>query len=340
MKILFLLPLAFCVAAFLCPQTNHDLLAQDQPSKEIAATAKQVVKKFDFGDAATSEIYKHASNSDLWIYRFNPPGYEPNSNIEDHHRPSIVLFFGGGWKSGKVDQFLKQAKYLARRGMVVFLADYRVMNRQGTMPDAAVADGKSAIRWVRSNAKRLGIDPDRIAAGGGSAGGHVAATTGICDGLDDPAEQDSPVSSKPNALVLFNPVYDNGPEGYGYERIEKWFPAISPAHNVSKDDPPTIVFLGSADRLIPVATAEKFDRQLEEVGVRSELHVYDGQPHGFFNENKSKASFVDTVLKTDAFLVSLGWLQGDADKNFLNSLLKKKPKMKKPKTKKAKTKKP
>ena len=252
-----------------------------------------------------------------------------------------MLFFGGGWKGGKVDQFVKQAKYLAHRGMVVFLADYRVENRQGTMPNASVADGKSAIRWVRSNAKRLGIDPDRIAAGGGSAGGHIAATTGICDGLDDPTEQDSPISSKSNALVLFNPVYDNGPEGYGHELVKKWFPTISPAHNITKDDPPTIVFLGSADRLIPVATAEKFDRQLEEVGVRSELHVYDGQPHGFFNENKSKASFVDTVLKTDAFLVSLGWLQGDADKNFLNSLLKKKPKMKKAKkAKKAKTEKP
>lgn len=175
---------------------------------------------------------------------------------------------------------------------------------------------------MRENAERLGIDPARIAAGGGSAGGHVAATTGICDGLDAPAEKDSKTSSKADALLLFNPVYDNGPKGYGHERAKSWFPAISPAHNISKDDPPTIVFLGSKDSLIPVATAEKFDADLKAVGVKSEVWIYEGQPHGFFNESKNKEAFLDTVLKMDAFLVSLGWLEGNADKAKLNSLLK------------------
>jgi acetyl esterase len=233
-----------------------------------------------------------------------------------------VFFFGGGWNGGSVTQFEQHAKYLASRGMVAFVADYRVKSRQKTGPDACVADGKSAIRWVRENAKRLGIDPKRIAAGGGSAGGHVAATTGICDGLDDQAEQGSKVSSKANALLLFNPVYDNGPEGYGHERAKQWFPAISPAHNITKDDPPTIVFLGSKDSLIPVSTAKKFDADLKAVGVPSEVWIYAGQPHGFFNETKSQKSFLDTVLKTDAFLVSLGWLDGKADEAKLKSLLK------------------
>ena len=322
MKMLCVLPLAILLLTFVGAQTTQNVSAQDQPINESAEAAVKAVRKFDFGDAVTAEIYKHASKSDLWIYRFDPPGY----NSDNGQRPAIVFFFGGGWNSGKVNQFWKHARYLAQRGMVAFLADYRVKNRQGTTPDAAVADGKSAIRWVRENAKRLGIDPDRIAAGGGSAGGHVAATSGICDGLDDPSEQDSPISSKSNALVLFNPVYNNGPDGWGYKRIKKWFPAISPAHNISQDDPPTIVFLGDADRLIAVSTGENFDRQLKEAGVRSELHIYEGQQHGFFNENKSKESFVDTLLKTDAFLVSLGWLHGDADKDFLDSLLTKKQK--------------
>jgi acetyl esterase/lipase len=207
--------------------------------------------------------------------------------------------------------------------MVAFVADYRVKSRQKTGPDACVADGKSAIRFVRENAERFGIDPDRIAAGGGSAGGHVAATTGICDGLDDPAEKDSKISSKANALLLYNPVYDNGPKGYGNSRVTEWFPAISPAHNITKDDPPTITFLGSKDSLIPVATAKKFDADLKNVGVKSEAHIYEGESHGFFNENKSPKSFLDTVLKTDAFLVALGWLEGSADEAKLKSLLKK-----------------
>ena len=283
----------------------------------LPAVAKTT--KHDFKGAAVAEVYKNASGDDLWIYRFDPEGHDPKKE----KRPAAVFFFGGGWNGGSVTQFEQHAKYLASRGMVAFVADYRVKSRQKTGPDACVADGKSAIRWVRKNAERLGIDAGRIAAGGGSAGGHVAATTGICDGLEDSAEEGSPLSSKANALLLFNPVYDNGEKGFGHDRAKQWFPAISPAHNITADDPPTIVFLGSKDALIPVSTAEKFDRDLKAAGVKSELWIYEGQPHGFFNERKSQESFLDTVLKMDDFLVSLGWLKGDADRAKLNSLLKK-----------------
>ena len=278
-----------------------------------AETTKQ-----EFAGKVAAEVYKQASGDDLWIYRFDPPGHEAGKDT----RPAVVFFFGGGWNGGTVKQFEQHSRYLASRGMIAFVADYRVKSRQKTEPDACVADGKSAIRWVRKNAARLGVDPQRIAAGGGSAGGHVAATTGICDGLDDPTEKDSPVSSKANALLLFNPVCDNGPNGYGHDRAKQWFPGISPAHNISADDPPTIVFLGSKDALIPVATAKKFDADLKQSGVKSELWIYEGQPHGFFNESKSRESFLDTVLKMDAFLVSLGWLEGEADREQLESLLK------------------
>lgn len=287
----------------------------------VAATVLPAVAettKHDFKGAATAEVYKNASGDDLWIYRFDPADHD----LKNDKRPAVVFFFGGGWNGGTVTQFEQHSKYLASRGMVAFVADYRVKSRQKTGPDACVADGKSAVRWVRKNAERLGIDATRIAAGGGSAGGHVAATTGICDGLDDAAERDSKTSSKADALLLFNPVYDNGPKGYGHDRAKQWFPAISPAHNITKDDPPTIVFLGSKDSLVPVSTAKKFDADLKAAGVKSEVWIYEGQPHGFFNESKSKDSFLDTVLKMDAFLVALGWLDGEADETKLKSLLK------------------
>lgn len=275
-------------------------------------------KQVDFGPGVISEAYKRASADDLMIYRFQPAGHDA-TRVK---RPAVVFFFGGGWNGGTVRQFEQQARYLAGRGLVTFVADYRVKSRQGTGPDACVADGKSAVRWIRANASRLGVDPNRIAAGGGSAGGHVAAAAGICDGLDDPADPQPTISSKPNALLLFNPVYDNGPEGWGHDRAKPWFPQISPAHSISADDPPTIVFLGGNDALIPVATAERFDTGLKNVGVTSELWVYPDQPHGFFNELKSQACFVDTILRMDAFLVSLGWLEGTADKSALRTLLK------------------
>ena len=106
------------------------------------------------------------------------------------------------------------------------------------------------MRWVRSRAKEFGIDPNRIASGGGSAGGHLAAFVGIVEGTDDPAD-DLSVSPKSNAMVLFNPVFDNGPEGWGAARVGDRYREFSPFHNVTKDDPPAIVFLGSADKLVP-----------------------------------------------------------------------------------------
>lgn len=267
---------------------------------------------------AEVDVYKTASGDDLRLYRFDPPDHDPKTES----RPAIVFFFGGGWNGGSVTQFEPHARYLAQRGMVAFVADYRVKSRQGTSPRACVADGKSAVRWIRENAERLGVDPNRIAAGGGSAGGHVAAAAGICEGFDEP-EESAEISSKPDALVLFNPVYDNGPDGYGHSRIEEWFPAISPAHNISEDDPPTIVFLGTKDKLIAVETAEKFRDKQEAVGVRSELHLYEGEPHGFFNLRGKKAgsaNFVDTVLKTDAFLAEIGFLEGEPDRKALAAI--------------------
>lgn len=266
---------------------------------------------------ARAEIYKKASGDDLYLYIFNPEGHDAAKG----KLPAIVFFFGGGWNSGSPTQFEQHARYLAKRGMVAICADYRVKSRQETSPRECVADGKSAIRWVRANAGRLGIDPDRIAAGGGSAGGHVAATTAMVDGLDDPADENKAVSSKANALALFNPVYDNGPKGYGHSRVKEWFPLFSPAHNISKDDPPAIVFLGTKDNLIPVATAEKFKADMEAVGLKSELHLYEGQQHGFFNESKGGTeNFLDTLRKTDAFLAGLGYLQGAPDEAALKSV--------------------
>lgn len=265
---------------------------------------------------AEVEVYKKASGDDLRIYRFDPPGHNP----ETDSRPAIVFFFGGGWNGGAVTQFEPHSRYLASRGMVAFVADYRVKSRQDTAPNACVADGKSAIRWVRKNAERLGIDPDQIAAGGGSAGGHVAAATGMCEGFDEESE-DTSISSKPNLLALFNPVYDNGPKGYGHSRVTEWFPAISPAHNITKDDPPTIVFLGSKDKLIPVETSESFDKKLKENGIDSELYIYDDRTHGFFNRGKGDGKdFIDTVLRTDAFLQKHGYLEGEPDKALLDRL--------------------
>jgi acetyl esterase/lipase len=197
--------------------------------------------------------------------------------------------------------------------MVAVVADYRVKSRQDAKPADCVADAKACVRWVRANANRLGIDPGRIAVGGGSAGGHLAAATATLPGLDT-ATDDKAISCRPDALVLYNPGTVMAPfpglelKGFGAGLNKAKFGCepteISPIHHVKKGLPPTIIFHGKADTTVPYATVEKFTEVMKAAGNRCELVGFDGQPHGFFN----KAKYPETLEATDAFLVSLGYL--------------------------------
>lgn len=253
--------------------------------------------------SADIEFYKKVEGHELNLHIFAPLDHEP----ERDKKPALVFFFGGGWVGGTPKQFYPQCQHLANQGMVAISAEYRVKSRQGASPFDCVEDGKSALRWVRANADKLGVDPNRIGAGGGSAGGHVAAAVATVSGLDASGD-DLSVSCRPNALVLFNPVYDNGPGGFGYGKVKDRYREISPMHNLSQAMPPTIVFLGDQDDLIPVSTAENFRDQMVKLGVRSELFIYPGQKHGFFNQGKPGDGYGKTVAEMDRFLFSLGWL--------------------------------
>lgn len=251
--------------------------------------------------------YKTVGDRELSIYVTKPTDWQSGDT-----RPAIVFFHGGGWVAGAPGQFTEHSKYFASRGLVCFQVQYRLLDKKNNDPPVTcVQDAKSAMRWVRSRAKEFGIDPNRIASGGGSAGGHLAAFVGAVDG-GDAATDDLSVSAKSNAMLLFNPVYDNGPDGWGTARVGDRYREFSPAHNLSKDDPPSIVFLGSADKLIPVATAERFRDRSAAEGVRSELIVYEGQGHGFFNHGRDQNRWYhETVTASDRFLASLGWVDGE-----------------------------
>ena len=246
-------------------------------------------------------VYKSFADDPLELNVFLPNGWKATDK-----RPAIVFFFGGGWVGGSPPQFYPQSRYLASRGMVAISAQYRTRNSHGTSPFECVADGKSAVRWMRANASELGIDPDRIAAGGGSAGGHVAATTGVIEGLEEEGE-DAAVSSVPNALVLFNPATDiTGIQRWGDRALEG-----SPLQHVDRGDPPTIIFHGKADTTVPFPTAEAFCKAMQEAGNRCELVGYEGRPHGFFNYTRSRAAYTSSVWHMDRFLASLGYLEGE-----------------------------
>lgn len=245
--------------------------------------------------------YKKIDTISLKLHIYKPENFSQNKTYN-----CIVFFHGGGWNGGNHKAFKRQSQYLASRGMIAISADYRLKNTHNTTPFEAVEDAKSAIRYVRKHAKEMNINPNMIASGGGSAGGHLAAACGNIIGLEE-VDADLTISSKPNVLVLFNPVYDNSKEGYGFRRMNGRYLEISPLHNISKGAPPTIVFFGTKDKTTPVSSSKAYKKKMQDVGSRCDLFLYEGQEHSFFNKGQY---FIETLRETDIFLESLGYLSG------------------------------
>jgi len=290
------------------------LVAAQAPQSRPARVRRAFASRPASDDAlagARGEVYKKVGDVELKVHIFNPPDHKPTDR-----RPAIVFFFGGGWAVGSAGQFVPQCRYLAARGMVAITADYRVYERHRATVADCVADAQAAVRWVRANAKRLGIDPDRIAAGGGSAGGHLAAATAMLK--DFTGDKDATVSFRPNALVLFNPALDLTPIVENEKREARWrerlgadVKDLSPALHVKPGAPPTIIFHGKADRLILYPRMEAFAKAMKAAGNRCELVGFEGQGHGFFNYGRDGDKyFTETMRSADHFLVSLGYLTG------------------------------
>ncbi|AMV35462.1 Acetylxylan esterase precursor [Pirellula sp. SH-Sr6A] len=253
-----------------------------------------------FSDARV-ETYRKVGAIDLKLWIFGETDLQSP-------KPAIVFFFGGGWNSGSPDQFEKQARHFAQRGMIAITADYRVKSRHGTKVVDCVEDAKAAVAWVRDNAQRFGIDPDKIAASGGSAGGHLAACTGTIKGFGR--------EERPNAMILLNPACTLAPiEGWEspaiqsaltVERLGVEARLISPAHHIDSTTPPTLILHGKQDTTVPYASAVAFERAMEKSGRPCKLIGYEGAGHGFFNRGND---FDKTLVEADAFLVGLGWLK-------------------------------
>ena len=248
-------------------------------------------------------VYKETPQGELKVHVFFPPDWK-----EGDRRPGIIFFFGGGWSIGAPQQFFNQAGYFAERGMVAASAEYRIKSKHDVAPDKCVEDARTAIRWFRSHADELGLDPDRIVGSGGSAGAHLAACAGTGAGRDDEGD-DLSVSAKPNALVLFNPAMSFVGREKMLERIggdEKLAELLSPTVQLTEDDPPALLLFGTADRLLE--QGEEFIAKSKQIGHHSELYLAEGQDHGFFNQ---PPWLERTIRRADEFLAKLGYLQGE-----------------------------
>jgi acetyl esterase/lipase len=252
-------------------------------------------------------IYKSVGDANLTLHIF-PPANLPGSKLH----PAIIFFFGGGWTLGTPIQFYPECAHFAAEGFVAISADYRIASVNHTTPFESVADGKSAIRWLRQHAAELGVDPHRIVAAGASAGGQVAAAAGIVPGLDEPGD-DLSISSKPDALLLWYAVVDNGPKGCGYDLVKGRYREISPLDNISSNIPPTLFFLGTRDPYVPVKTALEFQNKIEQFGGHCELKLFEGAGHPLYEYRKGGSLLRDETLQdADEFLAGLKFMPDQA----------------------------
>lgn len=281
-------------------------VGQDATSPQAATPAPKpqndYVSKIGANLKASRQlVYKKVGDRELHLHVFNPEGWK-----ESDKRGCFVTIHGGGWTGGEPTRMYPFAAHYAALGMVGISVQYRLYSaRTGTTVFDCVKDARSAIRYIRSHAADLGIDPQKIVVSGGSAGGHLAAATAMFDGVNEDGE-DTKVSPVPNALVLLFPVIDTSAEGYGNAKCGDRWEEISPAHQVRSGLPPTITFHGTGDTVTPFKGAQKFHEAMLKAGNRSELVVNEGGQHGYLM--RTQPLYDECLAKSDAFLSALGIL--------------------------------
>lgn len=221
-------------------------------------------------------VYKTAGDRNLHLHIF-----EPKNHAATNKRAAFLLIHGGGWTGGNARKFYTIADHFAQRGMVGICLEYRLVNANtGVTVFDCVRDGRSAVRYLRQHAAELGINPEQIVVGGGSAGGHVAVGTAILP-FDESGESND-VSCVPNALILLNPVIDTSEHGYGQNKIGERWKELSPVEHVAPNLPPTIVFHSTEDTVTPFAGAKLFHERMLAADNDCDLVVHEGGRHGYF----------------------------------------------------------
>jgi acetyl esterase len=247
-------------------------------------------------------IYKQSGGADQEIEVYFPPNHDPSKTKV----PGVILFHGGGWRSGGLGQFRRACEYFASRGLVAATANYRTTPKKtpdepmsGEVKRICITDAKSAIRWMKQNAAELGIDPKRIITGGGSAGGHISVLATTNPGLNDPADPKD-VDTTVVAYLLFNPAFG----GVG----DSDDPEVDALKQIKADFPPAIAFFGTGDGWKTSWLAVL--KHLRALGAPSKIETWyaEKEGHGYWD----KPEWNDlNLIEADRFLVSLGLLAGE-----------------------------
>lgn len=261
----------------------------DSLARELSPSRLVVYKTVSVPEGGSREMYLHV--------------LEPDHFDSSDRRPCCVVFHGGGWTGGEPRRMYPIADHFRRLGMVGISVEYRLHDRQRNVEVFdCVADARSAIRFLRKNSDGFGIDPNKIVATGGSAGGHLAIATALCRGVNDSSDP-LDVSPIPQACVLLFPVIDTSPDGYGAAKIGKRWKELSPVELVDEQVPPTILFHATGDTVTPFAGAQAFEAAMTRLGNQCELVVHPGGKHGYLMSDRKL--FTGALERATTFLQKL-----------------------------------
>jgi len=262
------------------------------------------------------KIYKVINGSELEVDMFYIAQTKQNGM-----NPAIAFFHGGGWAFGAPSEFFGACKRYAKKGFITFSFDYRLsINEDGTYPHPDITpvectkDARSAIRWIKENAKVLGIDPDKIIASGQSAGGQLALSTAIIEDVNEISDNIA-ISARPNALMIYSGT-PNTIEAWAEmllddKREQIW--TISPYHNLKPGLPPGIHFHGTADHTVPYWTVANFSGKTRDLGNYYDLVPIEGSDHYLGQGIEKYANyFTEEILEqSDEFLIKFGFLNAE-----------------------------
>jgi len=285
------------------PETTYQKLIGEYPFIHIANHAVPASVR-EIKNITYVRYGKRALQLDLYL-----------PNIATQQKPGIVFVHGGGWRAGFRTNFTPMAIGLAERGYVAATISYR-LSPEAQYP-AAVHDVKAAIRWLRKNAKKYGVNPEQIAVSGGSAGGQIANLVGVTNGLEkfDQQTKSSRVSSEVQAIVNIDGLSDFTSEAarfheddprknqsaagtwFGGRYAEKtalWHEA-SPLFYVNKTTPP-VLFLISAQERFSLGHKEMIEK-MKPFGIPYQVTKIPDSPHSFWLFDPWLQSSVDIVAK-------------------------------------------
>ena len=204
-------------------------------------------------------------------------------------RPAVLLIHGGAWYGGDRSQLRFYGVQLARFGFVCVCPEYR-LSGEAAWP-AQIHDVKAALRWLRASAQSLGVDPEKIAVSGNSAGAHLALMLGatpnvpVFEGKGGNAKMPSTcaavVAIYPPTQLRVGEVGDAVGRLFGGKASREAEDAASPVTYAHRHFPPTLLIHGNADDVVPVDASFLMYKTLADAGAQVELHIYDGAPHAF-----------------------------------------------------------